>query len=145
MAPKLPNDGGDSLPSPDLPQVGKNVNTNRSKLHDVWKALQADLDDVNKHSTKGSLFDFQSLDGSTAKGLLTQQDLGEYPAATGVYNTTKTAYSTVGDVYGQFLDAYQEMIKTIKRAAGNYDEAEAATQQSARNAQTTTNNAPKAS
>ncbi|MEV0403555.1 hypothetical protein [Actinoallomurus sp. NPDC050550] len=143
MAPK-DNGGGDALPSPDLPQVGKGIQTHRDKLHDVWKALQGDLDDLNKHVTKGSLFELQSMDGSTAKGLLTQQDLGEYPAATGVYNTTKTAYNVIGGVYSQFLDSYQAMIDTIKRAAGNYDNTEAANVQSARNAQTTTNNAPTA-
>src|SRR4051794_30236754 len=120
MAPNRDGGGGQPLPPQQLPNTGKDVTFHKDKLLDIAKALQKDLDELNKHGTKGSLFDFQSVADADPKGFVSQEALGNYPAAQGVHMTCKTAYETVGNVYGAFTDAYQGLINTLTQNAKNY-------------------------
>lgn len=134
MAPKNDGGGGNTLPPAQLPAGQKNATFHAEKILDVGKALQKDLDDLNKHGTKGSVFDFTSHHDGDPKGSVSQEALGNYPAATGLHATCQAAYTTVRDVYSQFLEAYQGVINTINQNGKNYHATEDKNKQNANHA-----------
>lgn len=129
MAPPPAPDGGARNPM-DLPSAGGEIRVNHEVLKDVHKKLLADYDELDKHSTTGSLKWFQAGD----RGLVGAAELGRYPAAEQVVAMTcKNAYNQIGATYSSFLAAYDNLIKALKRSADNHGEAEQASTQSANN------------
>jgi hypothetical protein len=117
----LADGGGGGYPEA-LPSTGgKGIFVNHEALHDVYKKLQADRDLFDQGGS-GTLTDFQG----SGKARITQDDLGNYPAAEGVHATCGNAESHVGAVYTEFLTSYQNLIDTIKRTADNHKTAEEA-------------------
>jgi hypothetical protein len=132
------------LPPADLPSVGKEVIVHRDKLADVAKVLRGDHDLLAGRGD-GSLDSFQVTVGHDPKGLVTQIELGDYPASNGLEQTCKNAYDHISSVYSSFLDAYDGFINSLDQTAKNYNNAEDATQAHARTSGgTNTSNAPTA-
>lgn len=118
--------GGRSLPSRDLPDIGHGIAIDREKLKGIAKALQKDLDELNKHQS-GTPKDLRQGE----KGMVTDAQLGKYPEAQQLAGSVSNAYQNIGSTYDSFVDAYQKVIDSINRAADNHQNAEDATQQAA--------------
>jgi uncharacterized protein YukE len=115
--------GGGGLPR-GLPSVGDEFEVNPEALKDIAKRLQDDLDQLKGWSS-GTLNDLQYGD----QGLVTDRELGDYPAGKAIAGTFEAAYNQVGNTYSSFLTAYQSVIDGIKQTAENYDRANQATEQ----------------
>lgn len=126
------DDGGGGLPRT-LPSVGDHIEVDRDVLRDVAKRLHADLQDI-KGWGSGSLNDLQN----NSQGLVTADDLGQYPAGQAISQTFQQAYDQIGSVYQQFVTSYEQVIQAIQRSADNYQSAEDATAASAHQVQTQT-------
>ncbi len=125
----LKDSGGYSGPPKQLPGANKEIRVDHGVLKNVAKAMQKDLDDLNSWSS-GSYHDFR--DGSVVD--LTTDELGNYPGGQNVAASAKAAYTQIGSTYSQFLIAYDQVIKAVKRSADNHANADDATRQSARQA-----------
>jgi uncharacterized protein YukE len=115
--------GGGGLPRA-LPSVGDRFEINPEALREVARQLQADLDELKGWSS-GSLNDLQYGD----QGLVTQEDLGDYPAGQQIARTFEAAYNQISTTYSSFLTSYEAVVNAIKQTAENYDRAEQATEQ----------------
>jgi uncharacterized protein YukE len=121
--------GGSGGAPKQLPGANKEIKVDHEKLKDVAKAMQKDLDDLNSW-TPGSLNDF--YDGDVT--WLTQDQLGNYPEGHGITQSAQAAYNSIGDTYGEFLKAYDSVIKAINKSADNHKNAEDANQHAAQQA-----------
>jgi len=122
------DDGGGGAPR-QLPGANKEIRVDPDVLKDVAKAMQKDLDDLNSW-TPGSLNDFYDGDVSW----LTQDELGNYPEGGGITQSAQAAYNSIGGTYGDFLTAYDAVIKAVNKSAGNHKDAEDANKKAARQA-----------
>lgn len=115
--------GGGGLPRA-LPSVGDQFEIDVEKLREIARRLQDDLDQ-HKGWGSGTLNDLQYGD----QGLVTDRELGDYPAGEAIARTFDAAYNQIGTVYSAFLTSYQSVVDAIKQTADNYDNANQATEQ----------------
>jgi hypothetical protein len=113
------NDAGGGGYPKDLPSAGNGILVHHDVLKNVHKLLHDDLVEL-KSRASGTLNDLQDNE----KGRVSRAELGDYPATQGLAMTTKNAYDQIGTVYGQFITAYENFIKAIKRAADTHAETE---------------------
>ncbi|MBC6457980.1 hypothetical protein [Actinomadura sp. HBU206391] len=118
MAPVNDSGGGNGYPE-DLPSPGKGILVHHDVLKNVHKLLHDDLTEL-KSRGRGTLNDLQADE----KGRISRAELGNYPATQGLAMTTKNAYDQIGNVYSQFLTAYESLIDSIKQAADTHRETE---------------------
>jgi hypothetical protein len=118
------------------PQAGKGVDVDRDKLKDIAKVLQGDLDELRGYG-KGTAKNLQS----GGRGLVTMDELGNYPAATGLAGTTKNAYDVIAAEYEEFLQGYQQVINGLLGTRDRYQRAEDANTDNAGRYDGTTGNA----
>lgn len=145
MAPPKDPGAWDVPPPQNLPPAGgKEIRVHRENLHNVAKALHDDLQELNKAGAQGSPDELHQTHGGNPKAMLNQEDLGNYPAAQGVYATVKTAYSTIGSTYSEFLTGYDNIVKTLTANAKNYDNTEDANTHNSRRTGSDTGNPPDA-
>ena len=120
----LDDGGGGGLPRA-LPSVGDEFEINPEALREVARRLQADLDG-HKGWGSGTLNDLEYGE----QGLVTQTELGNYPAGQQISRTFEAAYNQISSTYSAFLTSYQMVVDAIKQTAENYENAEQATEQS---------------
>jgi hypothetical protein len=115
---------------------GDKVEVDRDELKKIIRDLQDDLDDYGV-GVNGTLNDLQTR-GAKA----TVAELGQYPAAQGLAQSTQAAQTQIGGKYGEFLASYGSVIQALRKAAGAYDDMEQ--QNTAAANRVSTGNAPPA-
>lgn len=123
------DNGGSGGAPQQLPGANKELKVDPDVLKSVAKKMQQDLDDLNSW-TPGSYNHFKQGDVA----ILTPDELGDYPGGHGISRSCKNAYDAVDSTYSQFLTAYDQVIKAIKKSADNHANAEDANRKAAQQA-----------
>jgi hypothetical protein len=115
---QMADGGGSGWPAPD---VSKELKVHRDELKKIAKRLQDDLDSYSS-DTNGTIDDLQN------RGNVNIQQLGNYTAAQGLQQSVMNANQKIGQTYQKFSQAYLGVINAINQSAGNYDDAEQASE-----------------
>jgi hypothetical protein len=97
---------------------GDKVDVDRDELKKIINKLQDDLDRFSE-GRDGTPNDLQSR-GAMA----TSNELGRYPAAQGLAQSSQAAFRHISAAYRDFLASYGSVIDALRTAAGTYDDME---------------------
>jgi hypothetical protein len=119
---------GDGGPPTSLPTVGQGIKVNHEVLGDVCRQLAKELSDLEAGGS-GSPKHMQQTSHILA---LTGNQLGHFPAAEGQHGgdgfagSCANAQQQINSTYQEFLSAFDDLLKALKKSADNHAQAEQA-------------------
>jgi ribosome-associated translation inhibitor RaiA len=111
MAPNHEKD--DDFP-PRLPQAGgKEIHFDKEELNSIADRLQKDLDRLKDKPHKEAV---ENVPSGPA--------VGTHSAGDGVHRTVRAASTEVGRTYAKFIEAYEDVIKALRKSKQNLQDAD---------------------
>jgi hypothetical protein len=105
---------------PGLETGGNGIEIDRDAVRRVIEVFRRDLESYSDGGD-GSVQNLTEFGGN-----LTEKDLGNVPAATGLKNSINNANTLIAQRYRNLLESYQAVIDALNKAVGNVDEMEQA-------------------